>query len=695
MNNEQNTNSTGSEKKSKKLERKEKRIAQKAEKKRLKLEKRANRKPMNPVVRGVLVAVCAVAASAVITVCIIGMRMVTYVVDYKNGDLKTNLEAYKSQQYRTSILYAFKDNGKKTEIRRLHGEENREWVDFKDIPKNLRNAFTSLEDKRFYDHKGVDWLRTIKVFITNSSQGGSTITQQLVKNLTGKNEVTYIRKFNEILKALNLEENYKKNEILEAYLNTVYLGSGCYGVKTAAETFFGKELDELTVAECALLAGLTKNPYKYSPYTHLDLAIDRQRYCLDCMLEEGVISEKTCKKAKDYKIKIVSKKNETSTTDENTDFQSYYIDFVIDEVIADLVELGYESSEAWRMVYCGGLKIETAVDLDVQEKVEAVYEKRKGFENGRRDSRGELPNSAITVMDYQGRVVAIVGGAGKKTGNRVKNRASTSFRQPGSSIKPLSVYAPAIDLGYISSGSTTFLDKCITLPNGENWPHNYNGSYGSGQNITVTTAINHSYNTVPARIIYETLGISNSYDYVTNHFHLSHLTANDKDLSPLAVGGTNGGVSTLEMAAAYACFGNGGRYYEPYSYYRVLDRDGKVILDNTKPEYEQVIQESTADLMLKLLTNVTTTPGATAYGDGVSGLQTFAKTGTTTENNDKWLCSGTPYYVSAIWFGYDYPSNLAGYTTQIRYILRNVYSSIHEGLSRSRTFATVKSELED
>ncbi len=678
----------------------EQRIAGKAEKKRARMEKKANRKPLSNKAKAAIIGAAAFIFSCILTVAIVGINVFDYVLEFKNGPIATNLEAYKSQQYETSIVYGFNEKGKKVELARLHGEENRVWVDIEDIPENLQWAFVCLEDKRFYDHGGVDWLRTFKVLVTNSTQGGSTITQQLIKNLTKQNQVTYVRKFNEITRALNMEKNYEKPEILEAYLNTVYLGAGCYGVKTAAETYFGKELDELTIAECALLAGITKNPYANNPYTNMDKAMGRQQYCLDCMLAEEKISQKQYNKASEYEIKLASKsssanKNE-DTEEEKSQVYSWYVDFVIDEVIADLrAEYGYDLTEASQQVFQGGLTIEAACDIDVQKKVEKIYANRKGFPSASKDKYGKLPESAITIMDYQGRVVAIVGGTGKKTGNRLKNKAATTYRQPGSSIKPLSIYAPGVDIGYITSAGTTLLDQCITLKDGTDWPKNYNGDYGSGTLVTVESALCRSLNTVPARFLSETLGVGDAYKYATDRFHLDHLTANDKDLSPLAVGGTNGGVSTLEMASAFATFGNGGKYFEAYSYYRVLDKDGNVILDNTEVKYEQAIKEKTASIMLDLLTSVTTKPYGTAYGSGVSGLQTFAKTGTTTDNCDKWICAGTPYYVCSIWYGYDYRSNLGGTSQQVRMILKSVFNEIHKGLSTKRTFNTVKSEIKD
>ena len=681
--------------KSNKFEKKEKKLRKKTEKKRRKLEKKANKKPMNKVLKGILLTIAGFIVAGGITAVIIGTIMFNYVVDYKNSASVLSLETYRDEQNQTSILLYTDQNCKRKELTRLHGTENRVWVDYDEIPENLIWAFVCLEDKRFFDHNGVDWLRTAKAFISDSNQGGSTLTQQLIKNLTKQNEATFIRKFNEITRALNLEKYYKKKEILEAYLNTIYLGAGCYGVKTAAETYFGKELDELTIAECAMLAGITQNPYMYNLFSNLEGAKDdRQWLALQCMLEQGKITQKQRDKAWKAKIKLADR-NASKKDDVNTEIeiQSYYVDYVIDEVIADLQkEFGYDYQEAWRQVYCGGLTIETACDLDAQEKLENIYENRIGFPYAI-EREGKLPESAATVMDYQGRIVAIVGGTGKKTLNRSLNRASSSFRQPGSSMKPLSVYGPCIDMGIITSPTTTVLNQCITLPDGSDWPRNYAGDKGSGKFITVETAVAQSLNTTAARLLNETIGVENSYKYVTERFHLAHLTASDKDLSPLAVGGTNGGVSTLEMASAYAVFGNGGRYYEPYSYYRVLDRDGKVILDNTNPKYEEAMSERAADLMRRILNSVVYKTYGTAYGCGVSGLETFAKTGTTTDNNDKWTCIGTPYYVCAIWYGYDQQANIGN--INLRELTKAVLRDLHEGLSTKRTFDTVKKELSD
>lgn len=654
--------------------------------------KREKKKRKHPVLFSIFLGFFCLFVAGMLTVIIVGNNVLSYVDDFVNGKIVVDLDNYKSSQNMTSIMYHYNEDGKAVESMRLHGEENRIWVDYDKMPDDLLWAFVCLEDKRFYDHSGVDWIRTIGVLIRPSldGQGGSTITQQLIKNLTDQKDVTYIRKFNEILRALNLEKYYSKKDILEAYLNTVYLGAGCYGVKTAAETYFGKSVSKLNVAECAVLAGITQAPYSYNPYVNYDKAISRQRDCLYYMHQQGKITDKEYQKALKTKIKLAGQK-ESSDSEETKDVEiySWYQEYVIDQVIADLQsEYGYEYNEAWRMVYYGGLKIYTAVDTKVQSQLESIYENRTGFPYSSTDSRGKLPESSMTIMDYKGRVVALVGGTGKKTGNRSYNRATDNRakRQPGSSIKPLSVYAPAMDLGLISP-SSLILEKALTV-DGSPWPRNFNGDHGSGSYITVTEALVRSLNTVPARILKEMLGLNSAYEYCNEHFHLN-LSNNDITLSSFAVGGTNTGVNTLEMAAAFATFGNGGKYFKPYSYYKVLDRNGKTLLDNTANEPEQAIKTSTANSMLSMLTKAVTQSNGTGYGSYISGFQTFAKTGTTSDNCDKWYCGGTPHYVTAVWYGYDYRADLhTGGTNPSKTIFREVFSTIHQGLS-SKTFADV------
>lgn len=632
--------------------------------------------------------------SGIMTGLVVGTSVFRYMDTFVNGKKVIDLDYYKSTQSQTSILYAYNKDGKPVEQTRLHGEENRIWIDYDEMPEDLIWAFVCLEDKRFFDHDGVDWKRTIAVMVKSdySGQGGSTITQQLIKNLTKKNEVTFIRKFNEILRALNLENYYSKTEILEAYLNEVYLGCGCYGVRTAAERYFGKEVKDLTLVECATLAAITKAPYTQNPVYSYEKNREREQYCLECMWKEGKISEKRYKKALKKKVTILKNNTVTSTGAADSHILSWYEEYVIDEVIAELqAEYGYEYNEASRMVYYGGLNIYSAVDLDVQAKLEKIYLNREGFPNSIRDKEGRLPQSAMTIMDYQGRIIALVGGTGEKTTNRAYNRATDkrAKRQPGSSIKPLGVYAPAMDLGLISPTSP-ILEKAITV-NGKLWPRNFNGDHGSGNYISVQEALVRSLNTVPVRILSEMLGVNSSFEYANEHFHLN-LSNNDKDLSPLAVGGTNTGVTTLEMAAAFATFGNGGKYYKPYSFYKVTDRNGEVLLEHSKEEPEQAIKLSTSNSMRSMLTKAVTQSNGTGYGSQISRFQTFAKTGTTSDNCDKWYCGGTPHYVTAVWYGFDYRADMrTGASNPAKTVFRYVFQQLHTNLPQ-KTFTDVIEE---
>ena len=638
--------------------------------------------------------------AGMLTVIIIGNSVASYMDSHVNGELAINLEDYKDSQNQTSIMYGYNDAGKAIELARLHGTENRIWVDFDEMPENLIQAYVCLEDRKFFTHPGVDWIRTIAVMIKPefAGQGASTITQQLIKNLTDDDQTTYNRKFNEIIRALNLEKNYSKKDIIEAYLNTVSLGAGCYGVKTAAETYFGKEVSELNLLECCALAGITKAPYTNNPYVNKDgnfqKRIDR---CLKAMWEEGKISEKTYNKYLGKSPKVKPKGSVSTDSEEKTDILSWYEEYVIDQVIADLQkEYEYDYQEASRMIYYGGLRIYAAVDIDMQKTLEDMYRNRTGFPSSRYDSRGQLPQSSMTIMDYQGRIVALVGGTGKKTANNVYNRAvdHRAKRQPGSSIKPLSVYAPAVDLGIVSANSPIIEKALEGYNNGKDWPQNFNGDHGSGEYVTVESALVRSLNTVPARILHEMMSMDTSLRYCNDMFHLN-LSQTNRNLSSLAVGGTNTGVTTLEMAAAFATFGNGGRYFEPYSYYKVTDRNGNVILDNRNNEPQQSIKRETASSMLSMLTKAVTQSNGTGYGSYISRFQTFAKTGTTSDNCDKWYCGGTPHYVTAVWYGYDYRADMhTGTSNPAKTVFSYVFRKLHQNLP-AKTFNTTIQEVDN
>lgn len=631
-------------------------------------------------------------ATCVLTVLVVVTTVLVSAIVYVKGDLVVNLDEYKANQNQTSFVYAYDKSGATVELARLHGEEDRVWVDLDDMSPYLKEAFIALEDTRFMKHHGVDWIRTFGVIIKpkNIGQGGSTITQQLIKNITNNKEVTIVRKYREILMALNLEENYNKDVILEAYLNTLYLGSGCYGVKTASEKYFGKDVSELDAAECACLAVITKAPTKYNPLLNPEENLKRRNHCLKLMYDEG----KGCLNEEEYNAATTENliftnspdyvpsdkiKDTKTANEEEKVINSFYVDYVIQAVRDDLMEkYGYSKQQATNQIYYGGLKIYTAVDLDVQATLEDVYVNRKSFPDMVSKKDGSKVQSAMTIMDYHGRIVAMVGQAGAKTQNRGLNRAANSYRQPGSTIKPLATYAPAIDMN-IYNYSSMIKDYAIAV-NGSLWPHNVDKSLGSGNNVTVKYAIQKSLNTVPARIINYDVGIDNSFNFLRDNFHLSRLDEKeDRTLSPLATGALTNGTTTVEMAAAYATFGNGGLYYKPYAYYKVTNSSGsEIVLSNENPASQRAISEETSDIMCELLQTVDTSYYGTA--SNVRKFQIMAKTGTTSSDKDRWFCAGTPYYVAAVWVGFDSPETLNASVNPGGKIFFRVFDNIHKGL---------------
>lgn len=656
--------------------------------------------------------------AAFIAVCLIcgtvaGTYVYKFAEEYVNGDKKIDLEEYKANQEQTSIIYGYDSNKQLVELLRLHGAENREWIEYKDIPDEMVDAFRDLEDKRFNEHKGVDWTRLVfGVVKSGFEQGASTITQQLIKNLTREDGRFVSRKFYEILQALNVERFYSKKTIMEFYLNTVYLGNGCYGIKTAAAKYFGKDVADLNAAECAVIASITNAPATYDPLTKPDVVKQRQEYCLQCMLNEGSLTQKEYEEAKEYELIYTNSENykgsqvtkndkddkdytedDVKFTDKtNSEQSSYYVEYVIDSVIEDLQEkydLTY--NEAWKKVFFGGLRIYTAIDLDIQESAENVYVNRITFPDEEDTKDNPAVQSAITIMDYSGRVVAMVGGAGEKDTFRGLNRATDSPRQPGSSIKPLSVYAPVIE-NNVATWSTKVQNYGIKLGSSR-WPVNYGGSHGSATSfVTVQYALQQSYNTVPAQLIRK-IGINPCFNFLVDDLKFTTLVTDDDDpnydgnYSSICVGGTSNGVTTLEMTAAFAIFGNNGYYFEPYCYYKVTNYDGtETYLKSGNSEGDSVISESTAGVMRQLLRTVVTS--GTASGYGVNGFETFAKTGTTTDDKDRWFVGGTPYYVAAVWYGYDNPKKITNtYGNPAGKIFKEIMNDVHKDLD-SMSFPT-------
>lgn len=600
-----------------------------------------------------------------VTTVVVGATVAIYAVNFVNGDVVLDLDTEKYAQAQATKIVVDKSDGTTEEIAQIKGSENRIWVDIEDMSKYLPDAFIAMEDKRFEKHNGVDWFRVVSAVVRyNGNQGGSTITQQLIKNLTDQKEVTFVRKFNEILTALNLEKHNSKKDIVEAYLNVVYLSHSCYGVKTASMEYFGKDPKDLNIAESAVIAGITQWPNRYDPLNKPAQNRERQVRVLDAMLKEEKITQAEYDEAVAFKLIFTNSpefEGLGQQEEDKVEVQSYYIDYIVENVTADLVNAGYTKSKAARMINGGGLIIHAAIDQEVQAILEDVYVNRQKFNNSK-------IQSAMAILEYDGRVAGIIGGAGAKTTHRGLNRAVKSKRQPGSTIKPLGVYAPALELNAIY-WSKLLKDspsrKSAEEPNlpGSKWPTNQGEVYSSA-NVTVQYALAKSLNTVPVRILNE-IGFNESISFLTNKAHLTTLIT-DKDseksdigYSPLALGGMTYGTTVLEMTAAYQMFGNGGYYCKPYSYYKVENVKGETLLEiNSQKNKERVLSAANATVMNKLLQTVAQSGGTGAPYSLGSKYQMIAKTGTTTGSNDRWFVGGTPYYVAAVWYGYDTPAEI-------------------------------------
>lgn len=583
----------------------------------------------------------------------------------------------------TSVIYVKNTEGEWEEYQRIHGDENRIWVSIDKIPENLINAFIAIEDQRFYQHDGVDWKRTGAAFINwlphvnilQGNQGGSTITQQLIKNLTSDKEQDASRKMREIMRALMIEQMLDKDTILEAYLNTINLGGRNCGVQVAANYYFNKDVSELSLAECACIAAITKNPSLYKPDINPEENAKRRRLVLDEMLEQKKISYEEYSKAYDEEITI----DKTQQSKFEIPVNSYFVETLIDNVTEDLAEKYNCSSEvATTKLYNGGYKIYATLDTRIQGIIDGVYNNISTYFSQKSPSdKSKHLESAVTIMDYQGHIVGIAGGTGEKTVNRGLNRAYNIARQPGSTMKPLGVYAPAIDTGIITYNSR-IVDKPLDkyYPDGTKGPKEWYGYYAG--TMTLTKAIERSANTIPCHIL-KTLGVDTSYKFLTETLHMSHLTEEDKNLASLALGGCTYGITPTESAAAYAIFGNGGKYYKPVTYYKVERANGELVL-NADIDGEQAIKSATATIMNKLLQNVVY--GSQGTGRGIrsySSMKAYAKTGTSSESNDLWMVAGSPYYVASVWCGFDKPAKVSNSAAAAN-VWKAIMTEVHKGL---------------
>ena len=663
----------------------------------------------------------------VVTLTIFSGIFMAYINSTMRGKVEVYLDEFETK-VSTELYSQDPDTGEWVMYQTLYlNSENRIWTDLEDIPKYLQKAAIAIEDKRFEKHHGVDWKGTTRAIVYTlfgkNVQGGSTITQQLVKNVTGDNEVTVKRKITEIYRALELEKRYEKDEILEAYLNEVFFGQSCYGVVTASRMYFNKDVSDLTLAECASLMGITNNPSMYDPtlssWTRENNR-ERQLTILGAMLEQDKISQEEYDEAKAEDIvfsngftisgKYVGsdgtatepepEEPPTDDTDSPADEEeptikgrySWFTEAMIGDVADALVEkygitdkvrdngttyTAYE--QAWDMVHGKGYKIYTTQNPKYQKIAEDVCYDLSNipYTSSYTNSAGEQVEDqlqiALTIVDpTNGYVVAMIGGAGEKQADRVWNWA-VNARQCGSAIKPLSTYAPALDDGTINGASV--IDDYPMLLNGDVWPRNDNWRYQGLMPLHL--ALRQSLNTCAVRtnLAY---GVDRSYEFLVNKLGFENLTYTDsQQVGNMALGGFEKGVTTEEMAAGFATFVNEGVYTAPRTFIRVEDANGNVILEN-EAKSTVAMKNTTAALMNSLLQEASLQ--GTGYQAQFPGMHIAGKTGSTNSNKDRYFAGYTPYYSCAVWAGYEHNQRIVASGNPCAVIFQKVMKAIHEDL---------------
>jgi penicillin-binding protein 1A len=624
----------------------------------------------------------------VITVAIIAAALTVYVMQYIDNAELIDINS-KDMDYST-FIYAKDKNDVDVEIQKISRDADRIPVDISEVPQHVKDAFVYIEDERFYEHDGVDWRRTFGAFLNEiismwgSRQGGSTITQQLVKNLTGDDREDFERKLREIFRASKLEEYYTKSDILEAYINIVGMGGATSGIQAASLKYFDKDCWDLNLAEAACLAAIPKNPNFNNPFYTVEDEVtgeiiergiennrERQLLVLDAMLRNNSISEAEYERAVNTKL-VFAKRSASSGTDEE-EIQSWFVDEVIRDVTLDLADLyGITFEEANDRLYNGGYRIFSTVNLEMQEQIENEY---ADYTNFSETVLADPPQASFVCMDYMGNILAISGGVGQKAGDNIFNRASRAVRQPGSCIKPITSYSYAIENEMIT-WSTMFVNEPATkIPNDQgvetDWPHNYNTLYYDRLGYFTFQALQRSLNTIPAQLVMRETPVA-VFDFLQNRFHITSLSPFDADLSPMSVGALTNGITLKELVAAYQPFGNGGEYFEPTTYTKVLDSEGRIILQHKYVKFQSLSRE-TAYIMNKLLQQVIEGPNGTGRAARLTNTPLIGKTGTTQDWHDLAFIGCTPDYVSGIWYGYDIPKEV---TTGTYYSSAQVWKNV-------------------
>ena len=685
------------------------------------------------------------AAATVAIICgICALIFVGTLGDYLQGDIlpQAGVDIGDYDFDLNSYAYYVDANGEIQKLQDIHSSSDREWASYEDIPQNLINATIAIEDKRFYEHQGVDWVTTMKacffMFFGNGDRGGSTITQQLIKNVTQENSYTVQRKVLEIFRAIEFEKRYDKDLILELYLNWIYMGNGCDGVKTAAAKYFGKELEMLTVAECASLISITNNPSLYNPYReNLDSGgkngaernRERQLDTLDQMLEqelitqeqydEAVAQEMVFKDGIDHEDKMAwcineecgyhgivrtleAKDNGTYACPQcgqdvpvgvnaSQEVYSWYMDTVYEDVARALmardgVEVTKDSMKTYKQLIArSGYHIYTCLDMDVQNDVDKIYTDLSQIPKTR--SSQQLQSAIVIVDNKTGDIVAMAGQVGEKTVHDQWNCATDNGLQTGSSIKPLSVYAPAFESGLVTP-ATVVSDLPFMYDGRKPWPNNVDFVYTYSR--TVRSALASSVNASAVDTL-DIIGTGYAYKFAKEKFGLDGLIENyvtasgeaktDIGYAPLALGALTAGITVRDMTDAFATFANGGVIREGRTFTKIYDSEGNLVLDNVQKS-EKVLSEKTVTYINSCLYD------AANYSTGrearVNGQNIYGKTGSTSSNRDRWFCGYSGHYTASVWCGYLQPEDMKviGGGNPAAQLFGKVMKLVHQGLKR-------------
>ena len=650
----------------------------------------------------------------VVAVCVILVGLAMYISQFADTDFDISLED--AELNTSSFIYAYDKDGSEVMIKQLSSDKNRVLIDIEELPAHVLYAFIAREDARFLEHDGVDWKRTVAVtfrmFAAGGTDGGSTITMQLVRDITGDKEITIGRKLREIFRALAMEEKYTKSDIMESYLNRIGFGGTSYGIYSASLRYFGKSPSDLTIAEAAILAGIVKSPSAINPYADLTKCREQQLNVLDAMYAQGYITTQEYDEAVAEKVRfarpvygddfgyIDERYNEyygiQDENDDNDDLyyenvsweelgkmedtytpykwngdytvtQNWYVDAAIEQIVEDMAELrGIEYEEARDLFYHGGYTAYLNMDIEMQNMIEEKFKDPylclSSYDENETDSKNLIQGSFV-VMNYSGAVLALVGGLGEKEGDGCFNRATQDPQMIGSTIKPLAVYSTAVESNTITystflknisgkvpveamgAGDHTGLSGYDPTDNTYRWPHNFGeeGYYGDGLYWPAWYAVQKSLNTIAVNVL-SRIGLQSAYDQLKRlHFELDPV--NDMAYSPLGQGTITNGVVLTDLAAAYAMIGNGGLYYEPSLYSKVVDSDGRIVLSQNVVG-ERVISSDTAWIVNRMMRKVVLDQYGTGRHADLGDIEVIGKTGTANDLSTYSFVGLTPSYIA-------------------------------------------------